>query len=160
MPDPRFRETVIVMVKHDPSGAFGVVINRPVLRAPLTEVMKGLGVEAKGAEGEITVYGGGPVEPEAAFVLHSSDYADKATVKVTEEISITSSTEVLAAIGAGKGPARRILIFGYAGWGPKQLDGEMAHEGWVVAPADAALVFDESHSTKWRRAITRRGIDL
>ncbi|MFO0995725.1 MAG: YqgE/AlgH family protein [Alphaproteobacteria bacterium] len=160
MPDPRFAETVIFMVRHDATGAFGLVVNRRLGTQPVATVMKSLGLEAGEAKGEMAIHYGGPVEPGLGFVLHSTDYARAGTLKVTEAIALSAEPDVLKDIAEGRGPRRSLFALGYAGWGPGQLEDEMQLRTWFTVPADDELVFDDAIDTKWSRASSRRGIDL
>lgn len=160
MPDPRFAETVIFMVRHDSTGAMGIVVNRPVGVAALADLLKSTGQDATGVEGNIIVRTGGPVGQELGFLLHSTDYKTEGTIQVTDRIAMSGRPEVLADVAKGKGPRRVLLAFGYAGWSPGQLESEMIEGSWVTAPADDAIVFDDADATKWQRASARRGIDL
>ena len=73
---------------------------------------------------------------------------------------MTNSADILRDIAQGRGPAKQLVAFGHAGWGPGQLDSEMAHGVWYTAPADPALVFDEDRDGLWERAMTRRTTPL
>jgi putative transcriptional regulator len=160
MPDPRFAETVIFLVRHDRSGAFGLVINRRLSVQPIAIVMKTLGLDPGDAKGEIAVHYGGPVESSLGFILHTTDYAHKGTFKVTNEIALTAEPDVLRDIAGGRGPRKALFALGYAGWGPGQLEGEMRQKSWISVPADGAFVFEDAIDTKWKRATARRGVDL
>lgn len=158
MGDPRFVETVIYMVEHDETGAMGLVINRPLLKGPISDLVKGLGIEDKTAKGEIVLHYGGPVETQKAFVLHSNDYAGKGTKRLGGGISVTGDVEIVRDIAQGKGPGRSIFAIGYAGWAPGQLEAEIKANGWFVIPADEKLIFDGDPATKWDRTMARRKI--
>ncbi len=160
MPDPRFAETVIFMLRHDSTGAMGIVINRPVGVMSLEDVLSSTGQDPQGAEGEIIVHTGGPVGQELGFLLHSTDYKTEGTIQITERIAMSGRPEVMADVARGKGPRRFLLAFGYAGWSAGQLEGEMSHAAWFSVPADEAIIFDDDDMTKWQRASARRGIDL
>jgi len=160
MDDPNFTKTVIFMVEHNEHGALGIVINRVLGKAPAAEVLKGLGVDAKGASGQMRVFLGGPVEPLLAFVVHSTDYADADTRTIADGIAVTGDAQILEAISHGKGPHNSLLALGYAGWGPGQLESEMAHDAWYVAPADPEIVFGNDIDGKWKRALAVSGVDL
>ena len=160
MRDPRFAETVIFMLRHDRTGAMGVVINRLAGLRPLAEVLDWLGIEADDTGGEIPVYWGGPVGLDRGMVLHGNDYRRPSTKIVTDTVAYTAEAQVLRDIAAGKGPVPRLFAVGYAGWAAGQLEAEMAREGWITVPADTALLFDDDHAGKWRRAMDRQGIDL
>ena len=160
MPDPRFAETVIVLVRHDESGAFGLVINRRLGIRPIAAVMKTLGLDPDNTTGEMTIHYGGPVEPSLGFVLHSTDYGRAGTLKVTDGIALTAEPEIVRDIAQGRGPHRSLFALGYTGWGPGQLEDEIRLGTWFTVPADDDLIFDDSIGTKWKRASARRGIDL
>ena len=118
MGDPRFARTVILIVEHSPSGALGLVINKPIGEQPLASVLKALGQEDAEATGSVRIFSGGPVGREVGFVVHSPDYHRPETVAVTARLSITSSLAILQDIAGKKGPAKFLVAFGYAGWGP------------------------------------------
>jgi putative transcriptional regulator len=138
----------------------GVVVNRPIGDVPMAAVLEGLDLESGRAEGSIRVHYGGPVEGAAGFVLHSPDYLEPGSIAVDGGYALTSSAEVMRAIAGGAGPRRSLLLFGYAGWGPGQLDSEMQRDDWVVVPADETLVFGADDAGKWDRAMDLRGVDL
>lgn len=158
--DPNFHHTVIYMVSHDEDGAMGVIINRLAAVGPLAGVMGALGIDADPGVGEVRIFAGGPVQPNVAVILHSTDYTITDTVVVNGEIGVTAHREILAAMSRGEGPAERLLAFGYAGWGPGQLEGELEANAWYVVTTNSRFVFDKAFETKWQRAIDLRGLDL
>lgn len=158
--DPRFAHTVIFLVRHNGDGAFGIVINRPVEERSLKSLLEAVGQDTSGVQGSVRVFFGGPVETNIGFVLHSLDYKRRETVDVDGRVALTSSPEVLRDMGQGKGPKKSIVAFGYAGWGPGQLEGELARRDWFTAPAEPALIFDEDRDRVWDRAMARRTLDL
>ena len=160
MGDPRFVRTVILVIRHDATGAMGLVVNRPVGEVPMARLLEGIGLDATGVRGEVRLHYGGPVEPQQGLTLHSTEFSIDGTLRVTGGIAVTGNPEVLRAIGAGRGPKRYLIALGYAGWAPGQLEGEMKAGGWVAVPADAALTFDENAETKWERAMARRQVVL
>lgn len=158
--DPNFSHTVIYMVSHDEDGAMGIVINRLATVGPLAEVMRAFGIEAPPDAGEIRVFSGGPVQRGVGFILHSTDYTLEETLVVSGEIALTAHTEILSAISRGEGPAEKLLAFGYAGWGPGQLESELEADAWYTVTANSRFVFDKEVETKWQRAVDLRGLDL
>ena len=163
MNDPNFKQTVIFMIEHDEHGALGIVLNRVLGAAPAAEVLKGLGVDADGASGQMRVFLGGPVQPEVTFVLHSTDYENSDTHKIVDGaagISVTGDASILEAISQGKGPHKSLIALGYSGWGPGQLEAEIAHDAWYVAPVDPDVVFGEDVDAKWKHALATSGVDL
>ena len=157
MPDPRFQETVIYLVDHDANGAFGLVVNKPSAIGPIAALLDELGIEADeygfDVQGSVTLHYGGPVDPDRGFVLHSADYEVDGTQQVSSGIALTFSSEVLVDIALGQGPRRSLIIFGYSGWGPSQLESELARGDWTVTDADPDLVLGTDHESKWRRSL-------
>ena len=160
MGDPRFGDTVILIVRHDGNGTFGLVINRPVEERPLANLLSDLGVKDAHVAGNVRIYDGGPVEPDIGFVVHSAEYRNQATLAVDDHLAVTSSAEILRDIGHGAGPKKTLIAFGYAGWGPGQLEAEMAHHDWFTEPEDPTLVFDTDPSIVWKTAFARRDRSL
>ena len=134
MGDPRFAETVIYMVNHDASGALGLVINKAYGSGPLDKFLKGFGLDAEGVSGDVQLHYGGPVQPGRGFVLHTSDYLGPGKSTIHGDVTFTTELKVLHDIGTGHGPKKSLFAFGYAGWGPGQLEGELARDDWVTAP--------------------------
>jgi putative transcriptional regulator len=160
MGDPRFYQTVVLLVLHDRNGAMGIVVNRPLEERPLASLLEALGETATGVAGSVRIFAGGPVQPELGFVIHSADYHRPETVAIEGHLAMTSSREILRDIANGRGPKQSLMAFGYAGWGPGQLEGELAQRFWFTTPADANLVFEEARDRLWENAMTRRTQDL
>ena len=160
MADPRFDRTVILIVRHGSDGAFGIVVNRPVGERPAAALLEMLGEKPAAAAGRVRIFAGGPVQPEIGFVLHSTDYRREGTIDVNGRVAMTSSREILRDIAANQGPRQSLVAFGYAGWGPGQLEGELARRSWSITPGDSELVFDEDRDKLWDSAYARRMQDL
>jgi len=159
--DPRFARSVIYLVRHDAEGAFGLIINKPLARLPLADMLRQLDVEGSETEAELDLYFGGPVQGELGFVLHSRDFAAaKATMIVQDGYAVSDVRQVLRAISEQKGPEKALFAVGYAGWAPDQLDAELERGDWNVIDADDALVFDLPVSEKWPVAHDRRSLKL
>lgn len=158
--DPRFFHSVVYVVHHDAGGAMGLIVNRPMGKAPLSELLEQAGLEGTGVTGEIRVHFGGPVEPQRGFVLHTADYKSEGTEVVGNGIAVTVRAEILRAIGDGTGPRRSLFALGYAGWASGQLEAEIEAGAWEIVSADEALLFDDNTDTKWERGMARRTIYL
>jgi putative transcriptional regulator len=159
MRDPRFDHAVILVVRHDQSGALGIIINMPAGERPIAELLAAIG-EKSGASGTVPVYLGGPVQPDMGLVLHSADYHAQGTIDVDGHVAMTVNAQILRDIAAKKGPQKSLVAFGYAGWGAGQLDNEMSRNVWYKAAEDPKLVFDEDRAKVWERAVARRTQDL
>src|SRR5216684_2835041 len=156
MSDPRFAHTVILMVRHDQAGAFGIVINRPVGERSIATLLEAAGDIHPDVEGSVRVFAGGPVQPELGFVVHSADYHRGETVDVDGRVAMTANREILRDIGHNQGPAKSLFALGYAGWGPGQLEGELARHDWFTTPEEPRLVFDDDRVNLWEEAMARR----
>ena len=163
--DPRFDHTVILMVRHNAEGAFGIVINRPVGESSLKSVLAAIGEKDDGVTGNLRIFYGGPVQPEIGFVLHSTDYQREQTVKIDADVAMTSSREILRDIANGHGPQKTLVAFGYAGWAAGQLEGELALHGWYTAVRHevengGSPRSDTEREKVWDEAVARRTQDL
>jgi putative transcriptional regulator len=160
MRDPRFIETVIYIVKDNSEGTLGLVINRPLARGPVDDLLKGFGAEPTSSQLEVMVHYGGPVSGLQGFVLHSDDLLLESSVRVKDGLAMTSDIKMIEAIASGKGPGQFLIMLGYAGWAPEQLEAEIKSNAWFVLPADKTLIFGKDADKKWRRAMDRRPTQL
>jgi putative transcriptional regulator len=158
--DPRFHHAVILLVRHDSDGAFGIIVNHPLAQETLAKLLDAMGEDSTGVEGSIRVFEGGPVQPESGFLIHSAEYHRARTLSVDGKVALTASKDALRDIGRHEGPQKFFFALGYAGWGAGQLEGEVARRDWFTIPEDPALVFDEDSDKVWDRALARRGQDL
>ena len=159
MSDPRFAHAVIYVCAHNADGAMGLVLNKGVEKPSFPDLLKQLKIEPAENADPIHVMFGGPVETGRGFVLHSADYLQDATLLVDHQVGLTATLDILKDIAVGGGPRHKLLMLGYAGWGPGQLDAEIQANGWLNAPADEALIFDHDLDTKWERALAKLGVD-
>jgi putative transcriptional regulator len=158
--DPRFAHTVILMVRHDNEGALGIVINRPVGERSIAALLEATGHNDPDIAGILRVFAGGPVQPELGFVIHSTEYRRAETVDVDGRVAMTASRQVLLDIGHNQGPEKSLFALGYAGWGPGQLEGELARHNWFTTPEEPKLVFDDDREKLWEDAMARRTREL
>ena len=159
MGDPRFERSVIYMCAHSADGAMGLVVNRVASEIDFPELLDQLEIKTDGIKNPIPVLTGGPVETGRGFVLHSMDYSQDSTLKVTDEVGLTATVDILRAIAEGEGPAKSLLTLGYAGWSSGQLDNEIQANGWLNVTSDTSILFDEDLNSKWDRAVRKVGID-
>lgn len=158
--DPYFWKTVTYVCAYSSEGAMGIVINRP-LELKLGDILSHMEIDVSHAAARhLPVYQGGPVQPERGFVIHRPHGEWDAMLKVTPEIGITTSRDILVAIANGKGPDNVLIALGYAGWSAGQLEHEIAANAWLSTPADTAIIFDTPASKRWRAAAARLGIDI
>lgn len=159
MGDERFQQSVIYICAHSEEGAMGLVVNRPADHITFSELLDQLSIEAAGPA-RVPIHVGGPVETGRGFVLHSPDYAGTgSTLTVGEGVELTATVDILRAIADGAGPRRKLLVLGYAGWGPGQLEAEIAANGWLVCEGGPELIFEAQADEKWSRALATIGVD-
>ncbi len=158
MLDPRFARTVIYMCTHTEAGAMGLVVNKPLDNVEFKDLLEQLDLKSDSTDRDIRIYFGGPVESGRGFVLHTADYKQDATMVIDEQIALTATTDILEDIAGGQGPRSSLLVLGYAGWGPGQLDGEIQANGWLSVEADTDLVFDLDPSAIWSAALAKIGV--
>jgi putative transcriptional regulator len=150
--DP-FDHAVILVAQHDRNGALGIVINRPLARRPIGTLLAALGVDAAGVTDSVLIFLGGPVSPNVAFALHSTEYHGAHTLDIDGHVALSDGAGVLRDIGTGHGPKQSLIAFGYAGWAAGQLDDEITQGAWVAAPENPALVFDTDRAKVWTDAL-------
>jgi putative transcriptional regulator len=158
--DPRFVRTVIYMIRHDADGAMGLVVNRPLGELPAADVLARFGLDDEQARGTLRLNYGGPVEPGRGFVLHTADHLPAGSEIVAGDVAFTGSPETLKLIARGTGPRRSLIILGYAGWAPGQLEAEIQRGSWATVPSDTALLFSDDPDRTWERALTRRQLRI
>ena len=160
MHDPRFKETVIVMLYHNhEEGAAGLVINKPIKTISIRELFKSnnLSPPDKMKEKEITIYWGGPVNPEHIFFIHSSDYKSNDFISSNNDFTVTTEPKILFDIAKNKGPKEYIILSGIAVWEPGQLDSEMMRGDWDKKLNNYTPLFDNGKEM-WGHLISSRDI--
>lgn len=154
-----FDHTVTFLCEHSEDGAMGLVINRPT-DLSLADMLAHMELDTSGLEqSNLPVYWGGPVQPERGFVLHSPGGDWDSSMQINDELHITTSKDILEAIGRGKGPEKFLVTLGYAGWGGGQLEEEILHNSWLNAPADNAIIFSTPSGNRWAEAAKLLGVD-
>jgi putative transcriptional regulator len=161
MPDPRFDKSVILMCSHSAEGALGVIVNKPIDQLPFRDLLVKMDIPVTEETPRVPVAFGGPVETDRGFVIHTTDRVVAASsMAVTADIAMTPTLDMLRAIAEGRGPRRWLFALGYAGWGPGQIEDEIASNGWIHCEPDIGLIFDSVAGDKWRLAIAKLGAGL
>ena len=161
--DAHFAQSVTLLCEHNSGGALGLVINRPS-DLSLSDMLDHIGIAVDGdGVGNRPVFWGGPVTPERGFVLHqAADDSDDwdASLRIGEGLAITSSRDILEAIGRGEGPGRYLVTLGYASWGEGQLEDELLDNAWLNAPSDKHILFELDPVSRWEAAVKLLGVDV
>jgi putative transcriptional regulator len=142
--DPHFSKSVVLLCRHNHEGAFGLIVNRPLLTT----------------DSDLDVFVGGPVEPERSWILVGGDESDDVPVMhVGKGLSLSTSPELLRRLLEPHPPKNARLIVGYAGWGPGQLEAELNASAWLIGDVDRELIFETPADQMWETAIRRLGAD-
>jgi len=156
--DPNFSHTVVLLCKHREEGAFGLVVNRPLVTTGRVTV--NLDPPAS-TDRELQVWVGGPVEPQRSWVLvgHESDDAEEIGMRIADNLYLSTSPDLLRQMLDAAPPPLARLIVGYSGWGPGQLECELEAESWLISDIDRDLIFNTPPERMWEAAIRRLGAD-
>jgi len=158
--DGFFNHAVTYICEHDKSGSFGIIINQET-ELTLKHIVKEMHIGAEeNYNAEQPVFIGGPVDQGRGFILHRPTGNWQSTLKVNENIALTTSKDILEAIVNNEGPENSIVALGYAGWTAGQLDNEIAANAWLSCPADEQIIFDTPPEERWKAAAQLIGIDL
>jgi len=157
--DPNFSRTVVLLCKHNSEGAFGLVVNRPLITTGRVVVNLDPPVET---DRELQVWVGGPVEPQSSWMLVGSDLdLDEPAPghRITSGLTLSASPDLLRRLLDPNPPPRTRLIVGYSGGGPGQLEAELAESAWLMSDVDSDLIFETPPERMWEAAIRRLGAD-
>lgn len=158
MVDPYFARSLTLVCEHSEQGALGVVINRP-LDMDLQTLFERLNLELEPSElHDMPVYFGGPVQTDRGFVLHKPAGPWSSTLSFGSEIGMTTSRDILEAVGSGNGPQRLLVTLGYSGWAAGQLEHEIKQNAWLTVPASEEIIFDLPAEERLSAAMQLLGI--
>ena len=163
MADPYFARTLTYVCEHNDQGALGIVVNRPI-EMTLQALFERLELSLKDpAHADAPIYFGGPVHTDRGFVLHLPAGDWQATLKVTAAksgaIGLTTSKDILEAVGRGEGPAKMLVSLGYAGWSAGQIEHELKQNAWLTVEAKDAIIFDLPADQRLTAAMGLLGLD-
>ncbi len=156
MDDPNFVHSVVLVCGHTREGAFGLVVNKVLMTSflpllPAFNIMESML--------DMPVYYGGPVRPDQGYVIYCPYEARYGAIRVTDQLALTSSQDVLRDLAGGSGPEKYMFALGFAGWGANQLEEELMMDFWLVAPSDDSIIFDVPVAERWKYAADLAGID-
>lgn len=157
--DDNFSQTVSLMCEHSDQGAVGLIINRP-LQLDLATMLEQMGIEHPQLGSNPSVFWGGPVQPERGFVVHGAPGGWDSSLELGPELFVTTSRDVLTAIGSGNGPRDFLVVLGYAGWGAGQLETEILSNSWLSTAASPELLFRTEPARRWQAATRLLGVDI
>ncbi len=158
--DPNFHRSVTYICAHNDEGAMGIIINHQ-LDIMLGEVLQQMDMEAFDQNTQQTpIFQGGPVQIDRGFVLHRPLEQWDSSLNVSDELSITTSRDILRAIANGQGPNESLIALGYAGWSAGQLEQEIKENAWLNGPSDSQIIFNTPVDKRWASAAALLGVEV
>ena len=159
--DPQFFHSVTYLCEHNENGAIGIVINQPLAHLRLGDILEGMNIRTSYPEvASRIVFTGGPIHIERGFILHEKGTQWQSTLVISDEISLTTSPDILSAIALDQGPKKSLIALGYATWEKGQLEREMAENSWLYGPANSDIIFHMAIENRWRAAAALMGVDI
>jgi len=159
MADPYFSKTLTYVCEHNDQGALGVVVNRPI-DMTLQALFERLSLTLKHKDlSDAPIYFGGPVQTDRGFVLHEPAGNWQSTLRVGKTVGLTTSKDILEAVGRGEGPQKLLVTLGYAGWSAGQLEHELGQNAWLTVEAKDAILFDLPSEERLPAAMELLGVD-
>lgn len=159
MTDPFFVKSLTYVCEHNEQGALGLVVNRPI-SLTLGELFEQIKLPLNSAELEgVPVHFGGPVQTDRGFVLHEPAGEWQSSLNINGKIALTTSKDILEAVGLAKGPQNILVTLGYAGWSQGQLEHEISQNAWLTVPATEHILFELPAEERLAAAMALLGID-
>jgi len=159
MLDFNFAHTVTCLSEHNKEGALGIVINRMIPSLKAESIFKELKLEYNRETAEIPIYIGGPVHENEIFIVHGHPFTWEGSIQITSKLAMSNTMDLIRAIAKGEGPETFLIALGCAGWGPGQLEAELAQNAWLTCPARDEILFDYAVDERWDAAVKTLGID-
>ena len=158
--DPYFAQSLVYICEHNENGALGIIVNRPI-DMKMAELFEKIDIKLEAEQlAALPVYFGGPVQLDRGFVLHRPIGFWQSTLRINEEVGLTSSRDVLSEVAATGLPSEIIVSLGYAGWEAGQLEEELAQNSWLTVPAKASILFDLPPEERLPAAMQKLGISF
>jgi putative transcriptional regulator len=159
--DDYFGRSVTYILEHNHEGAMGIVINQPspmTFRELISQSDKNATIDDD--KSDKIVVCGGPVHQDRGFVIHTTQTGWSSSAKVTQNIMVTTSKDILSVLGNSQGPERSMIALGYAGWGAGQLEQEIQANAWLTIEADEEILFNTPIHKKWQASVNKLGVDV
>ncbi|MCB0307920.1 MAG: YqgE/AlgH family protein [Bdellovibrionales bacterium] len=167
--DPNFSQTTSLLSEFGQNGAMGFVLNRP-LGASISHLMEDFKSKHVDQLDDLQAFWGGPIQNDRGFIIHEDTDLAKDSIRISEHLYISSTSEILIHLLEKQtekqtehqtlpNRSRFRLFLGYSGWGPKQLESEIAQSSWITAPLDENLIFDTPPNQIWKKSFENIGVD-
>lgn len=156
MQDPRFNQAIILICEHNEEGAMGFVLNKPT-KIDTKQVFTDLNLDIP--ENNHSVLNGGPLNEHNGFVLHNDSQVFKSSIKIHENITLTTSKDLLVSLAQHQYQGDWQFILGYSGWTAGQLESEISENTWLTCPINQNLIFNTPKEQQWEKALALIGIN-
>lgn len=158
--DPDFERSVIYLCEHHVQGTVGLIINRP-MEYPLKLVFDQLKIDPEQAlQSQKPLLFGGPIQPERGFVIHRQAGKWRSSLHLRDEVTVTTSNDIIRAIAANQGPKDVLVALGYAGWSEEQFEKELKDNLWLVCPFRPELLYEVPFAERWEYAGRILGVKM
>ena len=158
--DPNFERSVIYVCEHHVQGTVGLMINRP-MQFPLGLVFDQMQIEPIRVEQTQTpLLFGGPIQPERGFVIHRPFGGWRSSLALRDDVTITTSNDIIRAIAMDTGPKDVLVTLGYTGWNDNQLEQEVMDNVWLVCPYTPELLYEVPFAERWEYAGATLGVKM
>ncbi|CAH1385848.1 YqgE/AlgH family protein [Candidatus Nitrotoga sp. M5] len=159
MVDSPFAKALVYICEHNEQGALGIIVNGPT-NLTLGELFEQTKIPMGAFElSDMPVYFGGPVQTDRGFVLHKPLGQWQSTLTINDNLGLTTSRDILLAVGAGQEPKNLLLTLGYSGWAPGQLEHELTENAWLTVPASEHILFELPPEERLPAAMALLGVD-
>ncbi|MBE5253619.1 MAG: YqgE/AlgH family protein [Enterobacterales bacterium endosymbiont of Blomia tropicalis] len=162
--DPFFKRSVVYVCEHNEEGAMGLIVNKPMENLTVESILKKLRIDSDNRDPAIKldkpVFSGGPLAEDRGFILHSAQRIFSASVRISDTTVITTSRDVLEAIGTKSQPENVLVALGYCAWEKDQLESELMENAWLTTSANSNILFKTPIAERWREAARSIGVDI
>ena len=162
--DPIFRRSVVYICEHNPEGAMGIIINKPLENLKIEGILEKLKITPEPRDESIRldkpVMLGGPLAEDRGFILHTPPSNFTSSIRISDNTVMTTSRDVLETLGTDKQPSDVMVALGYSSWDKGQLEQEILDNAWLTAPADLNILFKTPIADRWRDAARLIGVDI
>lgn len=160
--DPNFSRSVVLLVDHRAEGSLGFVVNRPA-SIDFGRVARELELSTERGLPRVPVMVGGPVSPNVGWLVFGAEAEipceEEGMIEVNDRIRVSASQRRLEELALHAEAESHMLVLGYAGWGPGQLDEEIREGSWIPVDLDEQVVFETPFPERWDAALSAAGID-
>lgn len=158
--DPMFQKSVIYVCEHHVQGSVGLIINQP-MEYPLGLVFDQLNVQpTRETQRHLPLLFGGPVQPDRGFVIHRPFGAWRSSLLLRDDVTVTTSNDIIRAIAKDNGPKDVLVTLGYAGWETEQLEKEMMDNYWLVCAYSPEILYEVPFEQRWEYAALSIGVHM